>query len=46
MNLYKIFLVDYSCHPFSLDLAKKISQDGFEINFFFFKRSKFNWKFL
>jgi len=37
MNIDKIFLVDYSCHPFTLDLAKKISQEGFQINFFFSK---------
>jgi len=33
----KLFVVDYSCHPFSLDLAKQLSKKKIQINYFFSK---------
>lgn len=36
-DIRKLILVDYSCHPFSLDLAKKLSEHDISVHYFFSK---------
>ena len=35
---FELFLIDYSCHPFSLDLAKKLAENRIKIKYFFSKK--------
>ena len=34
-----ILIVDYSCHPFSLDLANQLSEDHLDIKYLFSKKN-------
>jgi len=45
MSLNKLFVIDYSCHPFSLDLTKEISKNGFNVSYFFSKNVNLTGKF-